>query len=133
VCFFNKLTGDYPFTFGVTSSSSDRSFLSLPIIFNNNTSNGYSDVYYTSMQYHDQKPTFGDEIKIALPLTMFAHNSSPKFVYKLMLFNLVINGICIYIRLHVLFTFYHISCKIVYDESTKKILNVSSQLFDIII
>ncbi|KAK2947077.1 putative Dedicator of cytokinesis protein 8 [Blattamonas nauphoetae] len=71
----------------------------LPIIFNPSKGSEFVDMVCLNMMYHSHPASFGDEIKIALPYTL-----NPK--------------------LHVLFTFYHITCKLVrkHQNVVKKFL-----------
>ncbi|KAK2952064.1 putative Dedicator of cytokinesis protein 6 [Blattamonas nauphoetae] len=60
----------------------------LPIIYNNECGSEFVSVLGCRMVYHMHPASFGDEIKINLPLS-----TSPK--------------------LHILFTFYHVTCKLI--------------------
>ncbi|KAK2946977.1 hypothetical protein BLNAU_18063 [Blattamonas nauphoetae] len=72
----------------------------LPLIFNNKGigSNEMMTVHKSCVRYHEQRPTFGDEIKVKLPLSYFPSEAH-----------------CNPNTLHALFKFYHLECKNVKD------------------
>ncbi|KAA6324288.1 MAG: putative DOCK family protein, partial [Streblomastix strix] len=67
----------------------------LPLICGGSHSKRRIGTYTTAVMYHDNQPRLYDEVKIALPFSL-----SPK--------------------LHVLFTFFHVSCQAAKDQGTKK-------------
>lgn len=116
--------GVYPFEFRYSSGAINSNTgsrvgqvaESLPIIFSNNTPSGYTDLFYTSVRYHEEAPHFSDEIKIALPLTIFSQSSKRTFIFILFFFVGIFCCAVFGTRLHILFTFYHISCKYVFEK-----------------